>query len=89
MKKIGIITAMTEEFEVIEKLMENIEIIDKYNLKLYTGIINGKEVVLVKCGVGKVNSARTTQILIRNMISLLKELAIKYPKNIKIIDEEE
>ena len=51
MKKIGIITAMTEEFEVIEKLMENIEIIDKYNLKLYTGIINGKEVVLVKCGV--------------------------------------
>lgn len=64
MKKIGIITAMTEEFEVIEKLMENIEIIDKYNLKLYTGMINEKEVVLVKCGVGKVNSARTTQILI-------------------------
>ena len=25
MKKIGIITAMTEEFEVIEKLMENID----------------------------------------------------------------
>ena len=64
MKKIGIITAMTEEFEVIEELMKNIEIIDKYNLKLYTGMINEKEVVLVKCGVGKVNSARTTQILI-------------------------
>ena len=40
MKKIGIITAMTEEFEVIEELMKNIEIIDKYNLKLYTGMIN-------------------------------------------------
>ena len=64
MKKIGIITAMTEEFEVIEELMKNIEILDKYNLKLYTGMINEKEVVLVKCGVGKVNSARTTQILI-------------------------
>ena len=64
MKKIGIITAMTEEFEVIEELMKNIKIVKKYNLKLYTGIINEKEVVLVKCGVGKVNSARTTQILI-------------------------
>ena len=35
MKKIGIITAMTEEFEVIEELMKNIEILDKYNLKLF------------------------------------------------------
>ena len=30
-----------------------------------------------------------TNKLLNNMISLLKELAIKYPKNIKIIDEEE
>ena len=32
--------------------------------KLYLGKINNKEVILVECGVGKVNSARTTQILI-------------------------
>ena len=64
MKKIGIITAMQEEFSVIEELMSNVEIINKYNLKIYSGIINNKEVVLVQCGVGKVNSARTTQILI-------------------------
>ena len=30
-----------------------------------------------------------TNKLLSNMISLLKELVIKYPKNIKIIDEEE
>ena len=30
-----------------------------------------------------------TNKLLSNMISLLKKLAIKYPKNIKIIDEEE
>lgn len=66
MKKIGIITAMSEEFEVIKELMSNISIVEKYNLKLNCGIINEKEVVLVKCGVGKVNSARTTQILIDN-----------------------
>lgn len=64
MKKIGIITAMSEEFEVIEKLMKNISAIEKYNLKFYCGLINNKEVVLVKCGEGKVNSARATQMMI-------------------------
>ena len=44
MKKIGIITAMQEEFSVIEELMSNVEIINKYNLKIYSGIINNKEV---------------------------------------------
>lgn len=64
MKKIGIITAMSEEFTVIEELIENIEVIEKYNLKFYCGLINEKKVVLVKCGVGKVNSARATQMMI-------------------------
>lgn len=64
MKKIGIITAMSEEFAVIEELMENIEVIEKYNLKFYCGLINQKEVVLVQCGAGKVNSARATQMMI-------------------------
>ena len=66
MKKIGIITAMTEEFEVIRELMVDVSIIEKYDLKFNCGMIQEKEVVLVKCGVGKVNSARTTQILIDN-----------------------
>ncbi len=64
MKKIGIITAMSEEFEVIEELMKDIEIVEKYNLQFYCGNINHKEVVLVKCGAGKVNSARATQMMI-------------------------
>lgn len=64
MKKIGIITAMSEEFAVIEELMENIEVIEKYNLKFYCGLINKKEVTLVQCGAGKVNSARATQMMI-------------------------
>ena len=32
--------------------------------KLFLGKINNKEIVLVQCGIGKVNAARTTQILI-------------------------
>lgn len=66
MKKIGIITAMSEEFDVIYELMKEVIIEEKSNLKLYTGMINDKGVVLVECGVGKVNAARTTQILIDN-----------------------
>ena len=64
MKKIGIITAMSEEFAVIEELMDNIEVIEKYHLKFYCGLINQKEVVLVECGAGKVNSARVTQMML-------------------------
>lgn len=64
MKKIGIITAMPEEFEVIENLMSDITIIEKYDLKFYQGNINEKEIVLVTCGIGKVNAARTTQMMI-------------------------
>lgn len=64
MKTIGIITAKSEEFAVIEELMENIEVIEKYNLKFYCGLINKKEVALVQCGAGKVNSARVTQMMI-------------------------
>lgn len=35
-----------------------------FNLDFYEGKINEKNYVLVQCGVGKVNAARTTQILI-------------------------
>mgnify|MGYP003303186399 CR=1 FL=1 len=36
------------------------------NLNAYTGKVNNKEFLLVRAGVGKVNAARTTQILIDN-----------------------
>lgn len=64
MKKIGIIAAMYEEAREIEKMMIDIQINIKYDLKFIEGNIKNREVVLVQCGVGKVNAARTTQILI-------------------------
>lgn len=64
MKKIGIVTAMDEECEAIEKVMNNIERKEILNLKFLTGEIEGKKCVLVKSGVGKVNAARTTQIMV-------------------------
>lgn len=66
MKYIGIIAAMNEEIESIKNLMKDISSKDIYELQFIQGKINGKDVVLVKCGVGKVNAARTTQILLNN-----------------------
>ena len=66
MKYIGIIAAMNEEVNAIKKIMTDISVKTIYELEFITGKINEKEVVLVKCGVGKVNAARTTQILLNN-----------------------
>lgn len=62
--KIGIIAAEHEEMLAIKNIMENIKEEKIYNLIFYIGNIHNKECVLVECGVGKVNAARTTQSLI-------------------------
>ena len=64
MKKIGIIVALDEEREEIVNLMNNIEVKQVYNLRFLQGTIEGKECILIKCGVGKVNAARATQVMI-------------------------
>ena len=66
MKKYGIITAMKEEMREIKNLMSDVKEKQIYELQFITGNINHKEVVLVEAGIGKVNAARVTQILIDN-----------------------
>jgi len=63
---IGIITAIETEMIAIKNKMKNIKEKNIYNLCFYNGEISNKDCILVQCGVGKVNSARTTQILIDN-----------------------
>lgn len=64
MNKVGIIVAMQEELEEILNIMNNIEEKEIYEISFISGKIEDIEVVVVKSGVGKVNAARTTQILI-------------------------
>lgn len=64
MNKVGIIVAMQEELEEILKIMKDIEEKEIYGISFINGKIENTEVVVVKSGVGKVNAARTTQILI-------------------------
>ena len=64
MSKIGIIGAMDEEISFLRNEMEVKEVKTIAYMNFYTGIIENKEVVLVRCGIGKVNAAICTQILI-------------------------
>src|SRR5574344_890833 len=67
MKKVGIIFAMNEELIALKKYL-NIEKEYKiFELTFYEGTINNVYCVLVESGIGKVNAARTTQILIDNI----------------------
>ena len=64
MQKIGIIVAMEEEKEAILNIMTEVEEEQVYNLRFLKGKIQQKNCVLVQSGIGKVNAARTTQIMI-------------------------
>ncbi|NHN28492.1 5'-methylthioadenosine/adenosylhomocysteine nucleosidase [Paenibacillus agricola] len=62
--KIGIIGAMKEEIALFLGQMEQVQISEKAKIQFMDGFFHGKKVVLCKSGVGKVNAAVTTQILI-------------------------
>lgn len=66
MKPIGIIVAMDEEREAILNIMTEVKVEQIYNLRFLTGKIQEKDCILVKSGVGKVNAARTTQVMLQN-----------------------
>lgn len=61
---IGIIGAMDEELERFKEDMKMKEKLSIANFEYITGKIMDTEVVMVKCGIGKVNAAICTQILI-------------------------
>lgn len=64
MNRVGIIGAMEEEVEVLKKQMKIKERVNIANMDFYTGILCNQNIVLVRCGIGKVNAAICTQILI-------------------------
>lgn len=61
---IGIIVAMEEELKAIMEYANVINKEKKYNTVFTICTLNNKKIVLVKCGVGKVNASRITQLLI-------------------------
>ncbi len=64
MKNIGIIGAMEEEIVALKGKMEITEEKNMVGLTFYVGTYAGKNLVLVKSGIGKVNAAICAQALI-------------------------
>ena len=64
--KIGIIGAMHEEIVELKTSMTDINEIEISNLKFYEGKLCSKDVILVESGIGKVNAAISTTLLISN-----------------------
>lgn len=62
--KIGIMGAMDEEIQLLKKEISVANVIDKAGMKFYEGQWEGKDVVLVQSGIGKVNAAVCAQVLI-------------------------
>ena len=64
MKKYGIIGAMESEVRALCNELVNHETVEYAGLKFFTGLLKGKDVVIVKSGIGKVNAALCAQALI-------------------------
>ena len=67
MKKIGIIFAMQEELTELLKIIQLEKKYQIFELEFYECSFEGITCILVESGIGKVNAARATQILIDNM----------------------
>jgi adenosylhomocysteine nucleosidase len=61
---IGVMGALDSEIELIKQQMDLADSLVISGRKYYTGEVHGHRIVLVKAGVGKVNAAMSTQLMI-------------------------
>ena len=62
--KLGIIGAMDVEVATLKEKMENIAVKAVAGMDYFEGMLEGLDCVVVQCGVGKINAAMCTQILV-------------------------
>ena len=62
--KIGFIFALDEELEAFKNKLDVVKENEIYDLKIYECNYKNVDCYLIKCGIGKVNAGRVTQILI-------------------------
>lgn len=61
---LGIIGAMDVEVAKLKEKLANVSVTTKANMDFYKGEFEGKEVVIVRSGIGKVNAGICAQILV-------------------------
>ena len=64
MKRIGIIGAMAQEVAYLASLLEDSKTRQHVGCTFYTGRLHGVEVVILQSGIGKVNAAIGTTLLL-------------------------
>ncbi len=87
--KIGIIFAMKEELDELLNIVKKENEYKIFDLDFYECAYNDKKLVLVESGVGKVNAARATQILIDNMeVDYIFNIGVagSVNKDVKVLD---
>lgn len=67
MKRIAIIVAMQSEFELVSNILEHAEPREIEGAKALVGELSGKQIILLKSGIGKVNAAMQVTSLIAEM----------------------
>ena len=60
---LGIIGAMDEEVSRLKEQLTDVQVETRAAMDFYKGRLDGKDVVVVRSGIGKVNAAMCTQIL--------------------------
>ncbi|MDD3205547.1 MAG: 5'-methylthioadenosine/adenosylhomocysteine nucleosidase [Lachnospiraceae bacterium] len=60
---LGIIGAMDEEVAKLKEHMTQVSVVTKASMDFFSGKLSGKDVVIVRSGIGKVNAAVCSQIL--------------------------
>ena len=63
MTKLGIIGAMAVEVAYLKDQIQDLKIVERAGMTFYEGALDGKNVVVVECGIGKVNAALCVQLL--------------------------
>lgn len=63
MAVIGIIGAMELEVETLKANMQDCSVTEQAGMAFYQGVLSDAQVVVVQCGIGKVNAALCVQIL--------------------------
>ena len=61
---IGIIGAMDEEVAALKEAMETEEMVERAGMTFVKGMLCGKDVTVVRSGIGKVNAGICTQVLV-------------------------
>ncbi len=65
-QRTALIGAMPEEIAGLQARMQSLKEVKRHDIVFYKGKLAGKKVVLMKCGVGKVNAAYSTALLLEN-----------------------